>query len=112
MKVFLLLSFTGLTFLTINPFKTKSFANLNGYSAYSQSTPKTEAFKILENKCNVCHVKRNRSKIFTQDNMNLFAYDIHSQVFVKKRMPKGKKIELTNAEFITLKNWLKTLNIK
>jgi hypothetical protein len=44
--------------------------------------------------------------------MDAFAPKIHKQVFVKKRMPKGKEITLAVSDFTTLKNWLKTLNIK
>lgn len=112
MKVLFLLSYTVLSFLTINPLKNKSFGNLKGYPASSHSIVKIKAFKILEKKCNVCHVKKNRRKIFTLDNINLFGSEIYTQVFVKKRMPKGNKIELTKSEYIALKNWLNTLNIK
>ena len=51
-----------------------------------------KAFDILENKCNVCHRKRNKKRIFTRGNMNIWSNDIYKQVFVKKRMPKGNGI--------------------
>ena len=76
------------------------------------SIEKTKAFEILKTKCNVCHAKQNRRKIFTLDNIDVFAPKIHTQVIVKKRMPKGKKITLTDSDITTLKNWLKALNIK
>ena len=38
--------------------------------------------------------------------MNKFAKDIHSQVFVKKKMPKGYAFNLTPEETESLKKWL------
>lgn len=72
------------------------------------STPKKKVFQILENKCNVCHSKRNRRRVFTIDNMNLWAKDIYKQMFVKKRMPKGKKIKLTSQEYQDVLTWIST----
>ncbi|MHA7059451.1 hypothetical protein ACWGOQ_0019645 [Aquimarina sp. M1] len=69
-------------------------------------TPKEKAFQILENKCNVCHSKRNRQRVFTEDNMNPWADDVYKQVFIKKRMPKGKKIKLTSQEYQDLLTWV------
>ncbi len=68
------------------------------------------AFEILQEKCNVCHQKK-RSVVFTEGNMETWAEKIHTQVFVKKRMPKGKKFPLTAEEYDTLKTWLMGLNI-
>lgn len=65
-----------------------------------------KAFQILDNKCNVCHRKRNKKRIFNKENMNLWAHDIYEQVFVKKRMPKGKKIKLTASEYQELFSWI------
>lgn len=67
---------------------------------------KMAAFEILKTKCNVCHVKQNPRKVFTLNNMPTLAPKIHKQVFVKKRMPRGKKIKLTPAEYDTLHQWL------
>lgn len=67
---------------------------------------KMVAFEILKTKCNVCHVKQNPRKVFTLSNMPTLAPKIHKQVFVKKRMPRGKKIKLTPAEYDTLQKWL------
>jgi|TARA_E500000318_G_C3389504_1_gene145389 uncharacterized membrane protein len=67
---------------------------------------KPEAFQILNNKCNVCHRKRNKRRVFTTVNMNTWADDIYTQVFVKKRMPKGKKIKLTSKEYQDLLTWI------
>ena len=72
---------------------------------------KSDAFNILDTKCNVCHRTKNPWKIFTPENMNSFAPKIHKQVFVKKRMPKGKNNNLSKEELLILKNWLdETLN--
>ena len=65
-----------------------------------------KAFQILDNKCNVCHRKRNKNRIFHKENMNRWANDIYEQVFVKKRMPKGKKIKLTTTEYKELLSWI------
>ncbi len=65
-----------------------------------------KAFQILENKCNVCHYKRNQRRVFTRENMNAWSNDIYRQVFVKKRMPKGKKIKLTPQEYQQLLTWI------
>jgi len=64
------------------------------------------AYEILSNKCNVCHANRNRRRVFTEENMNLWANDVYKQVFIKKRMPKGKKIRLTNQEYQDLLTWI------
>ena len=73
---------------------------------HSSSIEQREAFKVLTQKCNVCHIKQNPSKVFTLENMNGFAGKINRQVFVWKRMPKGKEISLSESEKRTLKNWL------
>jgi len=59
---------------------------------------KQEVLQILISKCNVCHRSRNPGKVFTLDNMDNLAPKIHHQVFVRKRMPKGKKIILNQIE--------------
>ena len=71
-------------------------------------TIKTTAYHILQNKCNICHKKRNRRRVFTLENMTPWANDIYAQVFIKKRMPKGKKIKLTNTEYQQLLTWITT----
>ncbi len=65
-----------------------------------------KAFIILDNKCNVCHKKRNRKRIFTTNNMDSWTNDIYKQVFIKRRMPKGKKIKLTNKDYQQLLTWI------
>ncbi|MEL6254798.1 MAG: hypothetical protein AAFR87_22525 [Bacteroidota bacterium] len=78
----------------------------------SESLPSEElkqaAFEILQNKCNVCHVRQNPRRVFSLENMNELAPRIYKQVFVKKRMPRGRKIKLTQGEYDTLQNWINT----
>ena len=71
-----------------------------------QEDPKDIAFTVLRNKCNVCHATKKRTDIFTLDNMDSLAIDIHKQVFVKKKMPKGRKVILTTEEQQILEQWL------
>jgi len=73
---------------------------------YPTVDSKVQAFHILENKCNVCHRKRNKRRVFTLDNMNGWANDVYIQVFLKKRMPKGKDIKLTEQEYQDLLTWI------
>lgn len=70
---------------------------------------KTKAFEILTNKCNVCHAKRNRRRLFTEENMDSWSDGVYKQVFIKKRMPKGKKIKLTSDEYQDLLTWISSL---
>lgn len=69
---------------------------------------KKAALTVLENKCNVCHQQQHPGKVFTGNNMENLAPRIYKQVFVKKRMPKGDKIRLTETEAQQLKSWLET----
>jgi uncharacterized membrane protein len=71
---------------------------------------KSAALKVLQSKCNTCHVRQNPGKVFTTSNMTTLASKINEQVFEKKRMPRGKR--LTKEEYTTLLNWLNTQNIK
>jgi uncharacterized membrane protein len=68
--------------------------------------PQVNAFQVLENKCNVCHRKRNRRRVFTKENMDAWSSDIYTQVFVKKRMPKGNNIKLNSNEYQDLLTWI------
>ena len=72
---------------------------------------KHAAFQILQSKCNVCHEKKNPRRVFTLENMTNLALKINKQVFIKKRMPKGNDIRLTNEEYDVLKHWLLTEKI-
>lgn len=80
------------------------------YASHYLSKPHNEkAFQILDNKCNVCHRKRNKRRVFTTQNMNTWTNDIYTQVFVKKRMPKGKTIKLTSNEYQELLTWISSV---
>ncbi|MGI9551186.1 MAG: hypothetical protein ACR2MT_08305 [Aurantibacter sp.] len=67
---------------------------------------KEQAFSVLRDKCNVCHATKKKTDIFTPENMDSLAPDIHKQVFVKRKMPKGRKVKLTEEEAQHLKVWL------
>ncbi len=43
--------------------------------------------------------------------MDKHAPKIHQQVFIKRRMPKGDNIKLTDQEYQTLQHWLQSQNI-
>lgn len=75
------------------------------YSEILPSDIKKDAYGVLEKKCNKCHQKRKRLNIFTFENMDIFAPIIQHQVFVAKRMPKGRT-KLAEEELETLKKWL------
>ena len=72
-------------------------------------TMKLAALAILENRCNSCHQTQNPHRVFTLDNMDKLANRINRQVFVFKRMPKGRerRKNMPEAEFQTLKKWIK-----
>ena len=74
-----------------------------------QQEIKQKAFKVLVNKCNSCHASKRNRRIFTLENMGSLSEVINTQVFVKQKMPKGKKNELTTDEKELLKRWLSTL---
>jgi uncharacterized membrane protein len=69
---------------------------------------KDSALKVLNEKCNICHRRQNPRKVFTDANMDKLAPDIYKQVFVKKRMPRGNTISLTEADQKALTDWLRT----
>ena len=72
----------------------------------SLDDPKSDAVQVLDNKCNVCHIRRNKRRVFSSDNMDTWVDDIYKQVFVKKRMPKGKKNKLTSQEYQIVLTWI------
>lgn len=75
-----------------------------------QDTP--EVFSILDHKCNVCHKRRNRRRVFTPENMDVYKQAIYIQVFVKKRMPKGNSQQLTAKEQQELLTWISSTKMK
>ena len=75
-----------------------------------QDASREKAFDILRNKCNTCHVTKKRAEIFTKLNMDSLAPAIFEQVFIKKKMPKGRKVKLTEKETQILKIWINTIS--
>ncbi|MDC6389880.1 hypothetical protein PP182_14365 [Maribacter sp. PR1] len=97
--------------LEISPYKNKSSLYSPNIST-DQNSYKKEAFQVLVQKCNVCHLTKKRVENFTLENMDSLATDINKQVFIKKKMPKGKKITLTKSEKESLTLWLNQVLIK
>lgn len=75
---------------------------------YDYQSPKEQAYTVLKNTCNKCHVKQNPFKVFTLRNMDRFAPQIERQVFILQRMPKGDEVKLTVKEKETLQRWINT----
>lgn len=75
-------------------------------SAGLMDSTRSKAFQVLVQKCNVCHVKQNQNKIFSTQNMDDWADEIYDQVFIRKKMPRGKKYKLTDQEYRNLHNWI------
>ena len=71
---------------------------------------KQDAFSVLNKKCNYCHADKKNRSVFTLENMNIFAEAIEYQVFVKKKMPKGRKNKLTLTEEKMLRTWIESLD--
>ncbi len=109
MKVYLLLGLGALSMLSLSHTNNAVIKRDHSIAIDNQHIVKEEAFNILSTKCNVCHVKKNKRKIFTRNNMSGFAPQINTQVFIKRRMPKGKDIKLTEKEFQLLSTWLRSL---
>ncbi|MBL4594109.1 MAG: hypothetical protein JKX68_09880 [Flavobacteriales bacterium] len=110
MKTIILLTLISST-LFVNP--SSYLMEVKKYSSVEFGVTKSDkAYQVLTNKCNVCHKTQNPRKVFTRENMNALAPKIYKQVFVRKRMPRGNKIKLTNVEYAILENWLLTLNLK
>lgn len=77
----------------------------------SNETLKKQAFRILETKCNTCHRKQNPFMVFKEKNIPKRAKKIYQMVYIKRRMPKGNEVRLTNEEYNQLKKWLFTQEI-
>lgn len=77
-------------------------------STYKDSTDslKMAALIVLENKCNQCHSEKKPAYYFTAKTMDYFVKDINNEVFIKKKMPKGKKNRLTAEDRETLRLWV------
>ena len=63
---------------TIANYESSELHISNDLSEYT----KEKAYQILNNKCNVCHIKRNKGKIFTKENMDTWANDTYKKVFM------------------------------
>jgi len=109
MKYFAALYFISLLFLPSFLWENVQLPSKIDDSRYNQTAIKDEAFEVLKAKCNVCHATKKRTDIFTLKNMDSLAADIHKQVFVKQKMPKGRKVKLTNEEGELLEKWLSTV---
>lgn len=109
MKHYLIISFVSLLSFSFSTERTVD-ASLETSSVEMEKTIKEQAFDILQTKCNVCHEKKNKKKIFTPENMVGFSNNIYKQVFKWKRMPKGDDIKLTADEYETLRTWIYSLN--
>lgn len=96
-----ILIFFSLTAFTFN----RSHSLISPYQSEKDQI-KQEAFTVLNAKCNACHKLQKPDYIFTLNNMNAFAETINKQVFIKKKMPKGKDFTLTTQESNALKVWL------
>ncbi|HEA22576.1 hypothetical protein LCGC14_2430760 [marine sediment metagenome] len=78
-------------------------------STRSQEDLKEKAFEILRIKCNTCHAIKRKPQVFTKLNMDTLASEIYEQVFIKKKMPKGRKVKLSANETVILENWIETV---
>ena len=95
-----------LTVLSLTSFL---FLENEKYQPLPKSNPfQLAAFEVLETHCNICHIHKNPRRVFTLENMDTAAKKIKRQVFVFKRMPKGKarRDKITETEMKTLRNWI------
>lgn len=109
MKFLNLLIISPALFFGNNKSSDRSTEFSSDVATHFYSKEKVAAFSILYSKCNRCHAKRNKRKVFTLENMDGLADKINEQVFVKKRMPKGNSIKLSQEDSKKLQNWLNTL---
>ncbi len=75
-----------------------------------QTSTKQKAFIVLRNNCNTCHATKRQLQLFTLYNMDSLRLEINTQVFITRKMPKGKRNQLSEQEEMNLKNWLNGLN--
>ncbi len=95
--------------LCMMAFSTKKIASNVEMTQAPDPKLKAKALVVLQNKCNKCHEEKNKSVIFTKDNMNAKSKKIYKMVFVKKKMPKDD-VTLTTSERKDLQLWLDSLN--
>lgn len=102
--------FLMISMLFLHRFNAHSFSYYIVLPNFSyQENYKENALTVLENRCNVCHIKKQKELVFTRDNMVQYSFAIEQQVFIKKRMPKGRRNKLTTTEQNNLKLWLEAL---
>ena len=75
-------------------------------AAINELSEKQKALIVLKKKCNACHLKDKPTIVFALSNMNRYAKKIKKQVFIRKKMPKGNKHNLTAKEKQDLKTWV------
>lgn len=103
---YIIFIFLVLSPLVDSPYETNEGKIKKNLVSLEQTSPQEQAFEVIKIKCNACHATKKRTDIFTRANMDSFAMDIQKQVFVKQKMPKGRKVKLTGEEMETLKYWL------
>jgi hypothetical protein len=64
------------------------------------------ALLVLENNCNECHSKKKPEYYFSEQTMDYFAAEINMEVFIKGKMPKGKKNAMSADDRKTLQLWV------
>jgi len=82
----------------------------NSQNTATKDSIKSKAFDVLVTRCNFCHAVKKKQDVFTFDIMDSLTGAIYEQVFVKKKMPKGRKNKLTTRELELLKAWLSAKN--
>lgn len=105
MRFFVAILFGFSVFTAPSPNYSKTFRD----SMNQQEDIREGAFNVLREKCNVCHATKKRTDVFTLENMDSLARVIREQVFEKRKMPKGRKINLTESEKQTLKHWIEVV---
>ncbi|WP_405398143.1 hypothetical protein [Maribacter sp. Asnod2-G09] len=96
--------------LVITTFISQPSINEQQIPASQTNTTKQDAYSVLNTKCNFCHsVKKNRT-VFSLENMDNLAKAIEYQVFIKKKMPKGRKNNLSSLEKEKLLKWISSLD--
>lgn len=95
----------SLTLCLILPL-TKILAQANHSNSRENTMIQANALKVLQDECNACHKVYHPSKYFELENMNAYAKKIERQVFLWKRMPKGKEHTLSEHQQSVLKIWI------
>lgn len=81
-------------------------SNAQAQSPAAKMTDST--WEVLEVRCNECHREKKKEWVFNRKTVHYLASSINEQVFIKKKMPKGKP-KLTEEESQTLQDWLDSL---